>query len=337
MGLRCLLGHDFGNREVERERQEDGNEVVVTYRTVETCQRCGDRRVVSENKEVRPIRGGEEMQTGLGGGVDVTAGADGDASADESATADEPTADGATDADGATAADATAETADPADAIEAAEADADDGPSAAEDDGIILTDDGDDGDDTGRRRGQWPDADVNDRSTVEAGAATTESAPSTDDAVAEQRSANESTATDDGVERAAGEAVDAAADDAVLLGSDDRWPDHEGDDEGFDAEPGGSGGTDVSFGGGLTPEASEATNGAAAYVDGDDGRDASATDKEFVRADDADVDIDRSEPGTRSEFYCPNCGLSRLAGESSMRAGDICPDCRKGYIAERDA
>ena len=36
MGLRCLLGHEYANREVEREREERGNEVVVTYRTVET-------------------------------------------------------------------------------------------------------------------------------------------------------------------------------------------------------------------------------------------------------------------------------------------------------------
>ena len=43
MGLRCLLGHEYANREVEREREERGNEVVVTYRTVETCDRCGER------------------------------------------------------------------------------------------------------------------------------------------------------------------------------------------------------------------------------------------------------------------------------------------------------
>jgi len=56
MGIRCLFGHDFGGREVERDRREDGDEVVVAYRTVETCERCGSRRVVSENKEIKPIR-----------------------------------------------------------------------------------------------------------------------------------------------------------------------------------------------------------------------------------------------------------------------------------------
>jgi CRISPR/Cas system-associated protein Cas10 (large subunit of type III CRISPR-Cas system) len=35
------------------------------------------------------------------------------------------------------------------------------------------------------------------------------------------------------------------------------------------------------------------------------------------------------------EYYCPECGLTRDVGNSSMRAGDICPECRKGYITER--
>lgn len=54
MGLRCsLLGHDFGDVEVEREREERGSEVVVTITEFETCSRCGDRNIVTENTEVR--------------------------------------------------------------------------------------------------------------------------------------------------------------------------------------------------------------------------------------------------------------------------------------------
>ncbi|MBP1985826.1 DUF7093 family protein [Halolamina salifodinae] len=55
MGLRCLLGHDFGEPETERERNEEGNEVVVTVREVKTCERCGEKQVVSENKEITSI------------------------------------------------------------------------------------------------------------------------------------------------------------------------------------------------------------------------------------------------------------------------------------------
>ncbi|MFC7059594.1 DUF7093 family protein [Halovenus salina] len=56
MGYKCaILGHKFGDAEVERDRQEDGNEVIITVREVETCTRCGESRTVSENKEVTTL------------------------------------------------------------------------------------------------------------------------------------------------------------------------------------------------------------------------------------------------------------------------------------------
>src|SRR6056297_567502 len=56
MGLRCLLGHDFGEPELQREREEDGDEVVTTVREVKTCARCGETQVVSENTEVTTMQ-----------------------------------------------------------------------------------------------------------------------------------------------------------------------------------------------------------------------------------------------------------------------------------------
>lgn len=56
MGLRCLLGHDFGEPELRREREEDGNEVVTTVTEVKTCARCGETQVVSENTEVTTMK-----------------------------------------------------------------------------------------------------------------------------------------------------------------------------------------------------------------------------------------------------------------------------------------
>lgn len=52
MGLRCLIGHDYGDPQTERDRREQGREVVVTVREFRECSRCGHRRVISENKEV---------------------------------------------------------------------------------------------------------------------------------------------------------------------------------------------------------------------------------------------------------------------------------------------
>jgi len=56
MGLKCsVLGHAYGETTVERDREEQGSEVVITIREIETCDRCGSERVVSENKEVTSI------------------------------------------------------------------------------------------------------------------------------------------------------------------------------------------------------------------------------------------------------------------------------------------
>jgi ssDNA-binding Zn-finger/Zn-ribbon topoisomerase 1 len=56
MSFKCsIFGHKYGEPEIERERQEDGSEVVITIRETETCARCGEMRVVSENKEVTTL------------------------------------------------------------------------------------------------------------------------------------------------------------------------------------------------------------------------------------------------------------------------------------------
>jgi hypothetical protein len=56
MGVKCsLLGHDYGDSEVERERDEEGNEVVRTAKRVERCQSCGHTRTISANTEVTAL------------------------------------------------------------------------------------------------------------------------------------------------------------------------------------------------------------------------------------------------------------------------------------------
>ncbi|WP_255197968.1 DUF7093 family protein [Halorarius litoreus] len=82
MGLKCsLFGHSFDETDVEREREERGSEVVTVVKEVERCSRCGETRVVSENKEVTSIVDpdevdldeGESSSTALG---ELAAGAD---------------------------------------------------------------------------------------------------------------------------------------------------------------------------------------------------------------------------------------------------------------------
>ena len=56
MGLKCsFLGHAFEPAGVERDREEQGSEVVTVVRELEACTRCGQERVVSESTEVTAV------------------------------------------------------------------------------------------------------------------------------------------------------------------------------------------------------------------------------------------------------------------------------------------
>jgi ssDNA-binding Zn-finger/Zn-ribbon topoisomerase 1 len=66
MGLKCsVLGHKYGETTVEREREEQGSEVVITIQERETCERCGETRIVSENKEVTAIETPSDIASDL--------------------------------------------------------------------------------------------------------------------------------------------------------------------------------------------------------------------------------------------------------------------------------
>jgi predicted RNA-binding Zn-ribbon protein involved in translation (DUF1610 family) len=95
--------------------------------------------------------------------------------------------------------------------------------------------------------------------------------------------------------------------------------------------------------GGAPDDAAEVDGIAAGGADGGaaeptyvgaDGTDDPDAGQGFVRAGESTTEAD--VPADRVEFYCPNCGYAQIAGTSSMRAGDICPDCKQGYIAERE-
>lgn len=349
MGFRCLLGHDFGPAEVEREREEDGNEMVVTIRQVKTCERCGAERVMTENKEVTSIRTPEAV------GLDD----EGDGTAD-------PGGDGAGEADG--------------------QAD-DEGfqppTDAEEDDGVILGDDerapGEwPAPDRELRRGG--SAEPADRSAADV-PATSDGAGANADATGDEGTPGTGAPDADGADAAGVEAVD---DDAEIIdgdggdggtipwpdreapaaaapagggsdaagGSDTGWPDHAAEDEGYDAEAATGGGPGVPFDGGLTPQANR--GGDAADPDADDGDtvgdDGSAPAGDPAGPDgdgdagrtgrfapsDGVADVEHRASTVDVEFHCSNCGYASAATGSSLRAGDICPDCRTGYLRERE-
>ena len=78
MGLQCsILGHSFEPAGVEREREEQGSEVVTTEREIQRCSRCGNERIVSESTEVTAVVDADAL--GLDGETDIDADPDDDA------------------------------------------------------------------------------------------------------------------------------------------------------------------------------------------------------------------------------------------------------------------
>lgn len=287
MGLRCsLLGHDYGESEIERDREEQGSEVVVTVQEFQVCSRCGDEKVVSENKEVtsidQPEPSGTDTDSEAGDDVTIVE-TDADSPADREPADREP-ADSVATPDSEPAPNAGSGTSSPSPAVTStAGADAHD---PGMEDAEILEDDEDEV--TGEREyGQWPDSDDVDGSG-------SESTP---------------------------------------------WPDHGGDDEGFDAEPNSGGSTEISFGGGLTPEEVNVEDEEGfEFVGGEDTAETrtkltSGTGITSAREAPNPNDGD-DESGPDSEFVCPQCDYVEAAAGSSLRAGDICPECRRGYLAK---
>ena len=307
--------------------------MVVTIREVKTCERCGERQVVSENKEVTAIRSAAEVGVDEddGAGDEVTHPAvDGDESEDD-------------------------------EEFEPPE-------SAEEDDGVILENEGDSEE---REPGAWPDHDADESATASAADGSEEAAGAenlgadevaTEDEIhraaddeaptdaveddAEFIDADEAEAAGDGDEPVAWPEHDHAKDapeDESEAGEPAAWPEQTGEDEGFSAENASDDeaydGAEVSFGGGLTPETESESEGEkegydAEFVGTDDEPDDAGG--EFARAERPSVELETQMAGDPTEYFCPNCGYTRDGVGSSMRAGDICPECQQGYIAERE-
>lgn len=418
MGLKCqLLGHAYGSPEVERSREEQGDEVVVTVRNVKVCERCGDEQMVNQTKEVTSVRSPDEVgldtsespptadpaeqpagdtpepaagepdapespvtpvepeaagsatpepepSPETGSGTSIEAGVD-----DTDEPAVEPAADRI---DDDMVADATVSA--PAD-DDTALADDPDDPDGESDDVTDAVDDtdvspeADDGWETGSDDWDDVDPDIDDAVILDAEETHQDEVQWPEESAAAPDDGEESEAEWVGQTAESGdpepdpedaEIIDAGGDeaDAGWPTHDDEagsWPDHDGTDEGYSAAPNAD--VETEFDGeGLTPEvngsatadstgvdgvAVRASNGHAAGESGAAAADtvsteADAEDEGFVRAAES-ASSESDVPDGQVEFYCPNCGYAQAAGVSSMRAGDICPECKRGYIAEREA
>jgi hypothetical protein len=299
MGLRCsLLGHDYGEAFVERDREERGDEVVVTERELKECARCGSEKVTTENTEVRSL----EPQRRDNGDATAEPEPTEEPAGEPAATADDGAAEGAF-----TSA---------SDAIEQAEVGMETDDALAgepdEDDAVILDDDADASDEPGSD--QWdepaePEADP-DPEPVEDDAEVVDAGPSSDP---------DSGAQTEYVEQSQSQPE---AESASTLDRDrGEWPDADGEDEGFDATETADADAEVS-----ATETDESTFEFGA----EDG--AVEADTGFTSA----GPVETNEAADELDFalYCPECGFERYAAGSSLRAGDICPECQRGYLAE---
>lgn len=257
MGLRCLIGHDYGELLTSRDQRARANEVVVTVREYRECARCGHQRIITENKEIKAVTPDEP-------------GADDPAESSDGPAADTPAAGG--EWGGADLHSGAGRVG--GDAVEPM--------TAEEDDGVILEEEPER---PTRARGEWPDdgREVGDDGTAGADADPADEGP-------------------EGVEFGGSlpEDLEATPDDGS---ADDATPD--GDGEIIDAEA-------------ATDAGSSAPSGSA------EAGTESAGDAPRQRPDDGDT-----------EFVCPECGETWPTVNASLRPGDICPQCRRGYLSEQ--
>jgi len=368
MSIKCsLLGHDFGETTVEREREEEGTEVVITITEMETCTRCGESRVVSENKEVTTLETPDDGGRAAGGSGPTSGGADettasSDATDEFATTAGEgtDTAD-QTDAvilddDSDVEAGAQAEARGGEPTIPDAESDAAAGSEPDDDDAVIIGDaEGDDETDTAEKSGG---------DTGAADVTETEPATGGDDTVGgeDDREPGEWPDEDTDPAERAGES------DEVEILDDGPAPSTEDDADGGDS------GDDESVVG-------SAFNDPASAVEADEGAEvateqSSSTDEGGAADDDRTVgawpdeeasgagsdamgewpeetlrdepaESDASEPSLErieghsitvpeGKFKCSECGFTTDVESSSLRAGDFCPECHRGTLLQHE-
>ncbi|MFW6384799.1 MAG: DUF7093 family protein [Halodesulfurarchaeum sp.] len=326
MGLRCsLFGHDFGDTVTERDRNENGAEVVITVRKIRSCRRCGAEEVVTENTEIRHRESLEESSVpeNEGRDADHPGGLDTERSPGEIDGGTEPEPDterprqpspGGTD-------ESEHEPTVP-DLVESAE--------STEDERWKNESDG---------KGSVTERD--DKTDV------------VDDAIIMGENVEGDVDRENDLGRR--ELVDSG-------NMFDTSPPEAGNGDDF-VDPGRNGGIEGGSTENRTAEESEMDRG-------DSGTDSidedPSEDREAIDPDDSTFEFDDTGPsGERSRernvdlsgsgitaagpidvsgspsdgldatFVCPECRYSARAAGSSLRAGDICPNCRQGYLAER--
>ncbi len=344
MGLTCrFLGHTFGDSEIEHTREERGNEVVATVKKTRTCKRCNIEQVISQNKEVTSIRPTETPETNLSDNTETDASSDGWESAPdhehvraddsvETTQDDSPVNDAVILNNESTEQD---EAQWPTD-IETPPHDAGK-PTAGEQTGESVQKKHDD---TGA---EILDSDT-DTNTDPHSETTEETSATSNVEIGQETTANNNHKTSPTRTRKEWPPSGRDTVNGESLASATSWPDTSDEDEGYTARPD-TDSVSIEFGGeGLTPQVENRQMNDETAVSVDESLHARKNTREqtqnetkkqpFVRASEANKP-ESTVPDSHVELYCPHCEHSHPADISSMRAGDICPECQNGYIDER--
>ncbi len=376
MGFRCsILGCEYAEQRHEREREQRGEEVVLTVREYEECRHCGDKRLISENTGVttaperRTVEGDDDHDDRPDDPAGFYEEFDDEGEGSDPAT---PSEDDAVLPDDAESEPLDVDPDGVADADDAAEDPDDDLP---EDEGVEFIDagpsadvadrataaDADAGETAADAEALVPDADGADEIEADAESLDVDGEDAVllaDDAAEDGAQADARTATDAAPEAAAATdtsqatAPDAAEADDAFVGTDDarevetdfgEWPDAapedppEHDHGDWPAHPD-EDDTGEAFAGVTSVSGADAGAGTAAAT-------ADAASAASVGGDAAEEGHDAAVehgPGARTtrtdvagELYCRSCEYSDPPSGTPHRSGDICPDCGIGYLTER--
>lgn len=234
----------------------------------------------------------------------------------------------------------------------------------------IRSSETDDADDTDGETGDTTDH--QDRSSGQADPTGTTPDSTTDAAVGHGVTPNEETAdvddetagvkddgiilednTDDGAledesdgDRGPGEWPDSAKEDPETAhgtgndsGAGGDWPTPDVEDQGYDATPtSADSDEDVEFVSDLADESGRSTTGESASEETATGGGASSQSDATSGIERADPEpaARQPPPSDAAVLSCPGCGHTRPSRASSLRPGDICPECGDGYLAERE-
>ena len=357
MSMLCsLLGHSYGDSVVEHGREQQGDRMVLSVLEYEECQRCGERRTISEN--TRQVRADppEEHEQRVEPAVDQQGSDEGPEEFKDSA---EDQAEAGRKDSGAEVLEADADT--PKEPLTDEESVTEESATASDQGEILendtpeepLTDEESVTEEQSIESGKGEILESKESVTNEPGGGKSHGADVTSDEPVTDKpdegeilEEEEPRAWPDPDEGTEAEPVSVEDDAEILEDGPEEWPETETGEEGTGAshrpwptaeEPVEEGETPAPW-----PEQGD-----------DDGADEEQQEWPTVDDDaviledsDGDGDIESVDPVPQemeerrsidgATFYCPRCSFRDPVERSSLRAGDICPECREGYVAVRD-